>query len=141
MKDASVVDEVPARQVVRCVDNYIVFPDYFHSVARVKPDRMRDHSDLGIEEAQLFFGGVDFSPSQIGFREDELPLKVRHLNEIGVDDPDTADPSGRQIDSGWNSKAPESHYQHGGALESPLPLGSHLGEDEVSAVSLRLTSR
>ena len=51
LKDASVVDEVPARQVIRRVDNYIIFSDYFHSVARVKPDRVRGHSDLRIEEA------------------------------------------------------------------------------------------
>ncbi len=82
LKDASVVDEIPARQIVRRVDNNIVFSDHIHGVARVKPDRVRDHSDLRIDE----------------------------------------------------------HYQHRGALESPLPLGSHLGEDEVSAVALRLTS-
>jgi len=67
-------------------------------------------------------------------------MKVRHLNKVEVDDPDTAYPSGREIDSGWDSKAPEPHHQHGGALEFLLPLGSHLAEDEVSAVALRLTS-
>ena len=140
LKDASVVDEIPARQIVRRVDNNIVFSDHIHGVARVKPDRVRDHSDLRIDEAQLLYGRIDFSLSQIGFREDELSLKVRHLNMVGVGDPDLAYSSGGEIDSGWNSKAPESHYQHGGALESPLPLGSHLGEDEVSTVALHFIS-
>ena len=140
LKDASVVDEVTARKVVRRVDNYVVFSDYFHSVARVKPDRVWDDSDLRVDESKLFFGGVDFSLSYVCVREDELPLKIRHLNEIGVDDPDTAHSSGREIDNRRNSKPPESHYQHGGTLELPLPLGSHLGKDEVSSVALRFAS-
>jgi hypothetical protein len=140
LKDASVVDEVPARKVIRRVNNHIVLSDYFHSVARVKPDRVRDNSDLGIDEAKFLFGGIDFSPSQVLFREKELPLKVRHLNQIRVSDPDPAYSSGREIDGGRNSKAPKTHYQHRGALESPLPLRSYLWEDEVSAVTLRLTS-
>ena len=122
------------------VDNCIIFADYFHGVARVKSDRVRDHSDLGIYEAKLLFGGVDFYLAQVGFREDELPLKVRHLNEVGVGDPDSAYSSRGEIDSGWNSKAPEPYYKRGGALESPLPLGSHLGEDEVSTVALHFIS-
>ena len=67
-------------------------------------------------------------------------MKVRHLNTVGVGDPDPADSSRSEIHSGRNSKAPEPHYKHGGALEHLLPLGSHLGEDEVSAVALCLTS-
>ena len=122
------------------VDNCIIFADYFHGVARVKSDRVRDHSDLGIYEAKLLFGGVDFSSSEVGVREDELPLKVRQLNRIGVDDPNSAHSSGRDINSGGNSKTPESNYQYGRALESQLPFGSHLGEDEVSAVSLHFVS-
>jgi hypothetical protein len=101
---------------------------------------VRGDSDLRVDEAKLLFGGVDFSPAHIGFREDELSLKVRQLNEVRVGDPDPAYTSGREIDSGWNSKAPETHYQHGGALELPLPLKSHFGKDEVSAVALRLVS-
>ena len=140
MKDASVVDEVPTRQIVRRVNDDIVFPHYFHSIARVKPDWVSGDSDLRIDEAKLLLGRVDFSPSQVWLREHELSLKVRHLNEVRVSDPDPAYSGGREIDCGWNSKAPESHDQYRGALESTLPLGSHLREDEMSAVSLRFTS-
>src|SRR5256885_13161010 len=124
------------------VDNCIIFADYFHGVARVKSDRVRDHSDLGIDEAKLLFGGVDFSSSKVCVREDELPLKVRHLNQVRVDDPDPAYSRKGEIDRGWNSKTPESHHRHhhGGVLESPLPLGSDFGEDEVSAVALHFVS-
>ena len=109
LKDTRVVDEITARKIVRRVNNHIVFPDYFHSVARVKPDRVRDHADLRIDEAKLLFGSVGFSLSQIRFREDELPLKVRQLDQIGVGDPDPAYTSGHEIDSGWDSEASEAY--------------------------------
>lgn len=51
-----------------------------------------------------------------------------------------ADPSGHKIDCGRNSKAPKPHHQYGGAFEPPLTIGSHLGKDEMSTVTLRFLS-
>jgi hypothetical protein len=71
---------------------------------------VRGHSYVRVDEIELLLGRVDFSPSKIRCREDELPLKVRHLNQVRVGDPDPAYPGGREIDSGRNPNAPESHY-------------------------------
>ena len=110
LKNTSVVDEIPARNVVSRVQHNIVFSDHIHRIRRIKPDFVTDDSYVWINLGQLLLCDIDLHPSNICLQEQELPLKVGKINPIGVYNSDSADSSRGKIDGGWNSESTEPNY-------------------------------
>ena len=68
----------------------------------------------------------------------DLPLQVALVDHVGVDDPERADPGGRQVVGGGRSQAAGPDDEHFGIEQLQLPLLPHLGNQHVPAVALLL---
>jgi hypothetical protein len=69
---------------------------------------------------------------------EDLSVEVPELDPIVVHDPERPDARRSQIE-GRRTPEPTGAYQEdSGALQSPLSLGTHLGEDEMPRVANEL---
>jgi hypothetical protein len=69
---------------------------------------------------------------------DDLPLQIRALDDVVVDDPQSADPGRREVLDRRRPQTARADDQRR-PLEQPLlPLGTDLVHDDVSRVAIEL---
>src|SRR5205807_10442078 len=69
---------------------------------------------------------------------DHLPLQIADVDDVEVDQPDSADPGGGQIEGGGGAEATGADEEHPGVEELALSLLADLGDQQMAAVPLFL---
>ncbi len=69
---------------------------------------------------------------------DHLALQVRGVDDVVVDEPDLADPGGRQVQPGRRPEAARAEQEHLRVEHLHLPLEADLGNEDVARVALLL---
>ena len=130
-----VVHEVAGGEVVGSVDDHVpaVGEDAL-DVLGAESLLVGDHLDVGIESLDRLPRGVDLRLPEALRRVDDLPLEVRLVDDVGVDDPDAADPGRGQVERGRRAESAGADQQHLRVEELELPFLADLRDEEVTAV-------
>src|SRR6202035_1443156 len=130
-KDAGVVDEVAGGKVVGAVDDDVVGGEELHGVAGVQARVVRHQLDQRVDLVEAGERGVELRPADVRAAVEHLAMEIRLVDDVELDEPEGADPRRRQVETDRRAQAAAADHQHAGGLQPPLPLGAHLGHDEV----------
>ena len=72
---------------------------------------------------------------------DDLPLEVRHVDGVEVDQPDGADTGRRQVEGDRGAEPAGADDEDFGRLEPPLPVEADFGHDDVAGIAGELGLR
>ncbi len=131
-----VVHQVPGLEVVGAVENYAEAADEFFDVAAVSVGDDAFDFDIGIDALELPFGGHGLGKifRRVRLIEEHLPLEVRRLDVVPVDNPQSADARARQgIGLGGPERAASDDHNLR-AQELSLPLGSDGLKEDLAGV-------
>ena len=105
--DRRVVHEVARREVVGAVDDDVpaVVEDPV-DVLRGEPLAVGDDVDVGVQALDRALRGVDLRRAERVERVRDLPLQVRLVDDVGVDDPERADAGRREVERGGEPRPP-----------------------------------
>ena len=87
-KEAGIVDQEFGREVVDAVDDDIVFAENLERISRGQTLLVGLHDDVGIQRRDLFLPGDDLRTADIGRVVQDLPLQIRQVHHIAVDQTD-----------------------------------------------------
>jgi len=118
-----VVDNVSSPEVVRAVDDEVVAGEQVADVPLVEPRLVRLHVDVGIEPVDVPRRRLDLRLAHVGVAVDHLPLEVRALDHVAVDDPDCADARGREVLDDRRAEPAGADHERASVEEALLPPG------------------
>ena len=96
---------------------------------------MRRQFDVRVHLVQAFDRGVELGTADIRVAVQQLPVQVRFVDDVEVDQAEAADARRGQIHADRRAEPAGADHQHLGLLEFQLPLGTDLRHDEVAAVA------
>ncbi len=137
-----VVDEVPGREVVRAVQDHVpaVGEDPL-DVLRVEPLLERHDRDVRVERLDRPLRRVDLRLAEALGRVDDLPLEVRVVDDVGVDDPERPDARRCEVERRGRAEAAGADEEDA-RLEQPLlAFLADLGDQQVARVARPLRRR
>jgi hypothetical protein len=70
-----------------------------------------------------------------------LPLEVRLVHDIKIDDTDPADPCGCEVERQGRTEAPRPHQQDTCGFQFHLPFEAHFRQYEMAAIPPDLFAR
>ena len=140
--DAGVVEDVSRRKVVRRPGDDVVGGE---DLARVReaPARAACVTTLtfGFRSLEPLRGRFQLRPAEVLRPVEDLPLEVRLLHDVEVDEAERPDPRRREIEGERRAEASGADAEDARPLEPLLPRLSDLGEDEVARVPPPLAVR
>ena len=138
---AGVVYQVAGWKVVTAVHDQVVVLEDLDDVLAGQPRLIRDHFDIRVQVLERLLRRIDLRlPDPLAVVQD-LPLQVALVDHVGVDDPERADPGGRQVVGGGRSQAAGPDDEHFGIEQLQLPLLPHLGNQHVRFCCAGVRSR
>ena len=109
--------------------------------SEVEPRLVRDHLHVGIELGDRDLRRLDLRHADpIGGVQD-LPLQVRRIDRVVVDEADRPDAGGGQVEPGRRAEATGAQAQHLRPQQLGLPFFADLGQHRVARVAQRLLRR
>src|SRR4030095_14735289 len=95
--------------------------------------------DLGlrIDVVQAILCRLQFASTDVLSSVKNLPLKIRKIDIVEIDNPDRSDAGGCEVKRGRGSESSGADAQHARSFESILPLGCDLGHNEMTRVALQ----
>src|ERR1700742_2481543 len=97
---------------------------------------MRLERHLGIEIAEARGGAVELRPSDVVRAVEDLPVQIRGLDFVEVDEADPADAGGGEIERRGAAEPTGADDEHGAAPKLLLPFLSELREDLLTRVAI-----
>ena len=90
---------------------------------------------FGVHRAEAIARGMQFRAADVRCAVQHLALKVAEVHDIEVNEPDTTDAGGGQIQSQGRTKAARADQENARAFQPLLALQRHLRHDQVPAVT------
>ena len=84
--------------------------------------------DRGVQPAQVTHRGVRLRIPHVALTVQELTLKVRHLDHVGVADADRADARRRQVQEDGGAEAARAHHEHARGCQARLAGLTNAGD-------------
>ena len=136
-----VVDQVARREVVRAVDDDVVVLDDVEDVRRLEPRLVPDHLHVRVQLGDRDARRIDLGhPHPIG-RVQDLPLQVRRVDDVVVDEPDRTDAGRRQVEPRRRAQPARAEAQHLRLQQLRLPRLTDLGQHGVARIAQALVRR
>src|SRR3989338_5912252 len=88
---ASVIDQVPGREIIGAVGNDVVISEQVESIRRRECCLVSNNLDMRVDAAQPVARGVELRTSDIGGGVDDLALQVGEIDNIEIHDAELAD--------------------------------------------------
>ena len=134
MRDARAVDRMPRREVVGAVEH-----DARARHVRVEPcivDTLRDrvHGHLGVQLRERVAPRFDLVAADRRRHVQDLPLQVREVDRIGVDERDRADARCREVHRGGRAARRRRSHAH----RALLRLDADFVDEDVTGVAKEL---
>src|SRR5215204_2845053 len=104
-KDAGVVHQVPGREVVRAVDDHIIFLEDLQRVLAGERLLVDPDLDVGVYVLDLLVGTLDLGTTHVRGAMNDLALQIGLVDHVEVNDPDGPDPGRSQVQG---ERTPES---------------------------------
>lgn len=96
---------------------------------------MRGDVDLGIQIEDALARGIELLAPDVGRAVEDLPVQIREIDAIEVDEPDPADPRRREIGRNGAAEASGADDERGAGAESALAFGADLGKGDLAGVA------
>jgi hypothetical protein len=130
---------VPGGEVVAAVDHYVGARDERLERAQIHALRHRRHADLRVDGGDALAGGLDLGASDRGGVEQHLPLQVREIDVVGVDQGQVSDAGGGEELRDRIAQPADAHHERVRRAEALLGVHAELLEEDVAAVAQELT--
>ena len=98
-------------------------------------------ADLGIERLDSVLRGIELRPADVGRAVDDLTLQVAEVDNVEVDDAESADTRRGEIERRRRPEAAGADQEHARRLQPALPFLPDFRQQEVPAVALPLFRR
>src|SRR5579862_274733 len=138
---AGVVREVPGLEVVRSVDDHVVFLEDREGVSRVEGDLVGLDVHEGVQGRKVAPGALDLGLPDPGGVVEDLALQVALVDDVEVEEPEAPDPRGGEVERRGRPEATGSDQEDAPRLDLLLTLDRHLRHDEVTRIALDLRAR
>src|SRR6201996_6448850 len=135
---AGVVDQVTGGEVVGPVHDQVVRTENVERVVGVQPLLVQHDLDVRVHLKNASAGRFGLGTADVGDAVDDLPLQVRLVHHVEVDDAERADAGRGQVQQRGRAETAGPDHQHLGVLQPLLPGHAHVGDDEVPRVALHL---
>ena len=99
---------------------------------------MADDLDRRIDGSQMLHGRLDLRTTDVGVREQDLPLEVARVHAVEIDDAERADPGRGEIQGDRRAEPSRPDDEHLAVQELALPRPADVRQDDVPRVPLDL---
>ena len=137
-QDAGVVHQVTGDEVVGAIHHQVMIPHEAEGVAGIEALAADRDGELWVQVEQPIAGRLGLRAPDVLRAVEHLPLEIRHVDPVRVDDREMADPRRSEVERRRGAEAARSHEQDSRALDPSLALQPHLGKHEVAAVPAEL---
>ena len=96
---------------------------------------MLDDVHEGVDLFDRVFGAVQLLASDIGLAVHDLPLEVRLVHDVVVDEPVRPDPGGREVHRNRRAEPACADAEHLRILHASLPVHRDVGDDQMPGVA------
>src|SRR6267154_2375575 len=137
--NSKIIEQKARFEIVSAVQQQLESLQQFLYVSRNQISDYPFNFYLRIQQLQLAFRGHGLCQGFTGivFIKKSLPLQVRRLDKISVNDPQPSDSStGKQL-RGRSSDCAATHNDGTRAQKFSLPLFTHVGEENLARVSFK----
>ena len=135
---AGVPQEVAGGEVVRPVDHHVPAAQHLRGVGAGQAQREGEDLDIGVERGEGLAGRVGLGAPDVGGAVEDLPLEVRDLDRIRVDDPQPPHTGGRQVEGGRRAEPPGADDEDAGRPDPLLTGRADLRDEDVTVVTASL---
>src|SRR5881409_441254 len=134
-EDCRVVHEVPGREVVRPIDDDVVVFQDLKRIVRGQVRLVSLHVDVRVDLGDPFFRNLDLLAADVLRPVQHLALQVRLVDDVEVDDPETAHAGGAEVLRERHAEPTGADDQGGRLFELQLPRHADFGQDEVPGIA------
>src|SRR5690242_20604015 len=137
-QNASVVDQVASREIVRAIHDDVVV---LEELKRVRAGQLRfDGFDLNvrIEIRKARARSLAFGLAHVAGAKSDLALKIGEIHNVEVNQAQLAHAGGGKIQAEWCAESAGSNKQHLGVFQLELPLHANFRHDEMAAITKNL---
>ena len=132
---ARVVREVARREIVRAIHDDVVLPDDLERVLAAQAHVVAHDFHVRIDLVDRLLGRLGFRAAHIARAVNDLPLKVREIHRVEIDEADFANARRREIHRNRRTQPARTDAQHARRADFFLPGHAHFREDEVARVA------
>ncbi|TKS58784.1 MAG: hypothetical protein EWM73_03412 [Nitrospira sp.] len=137
-EEAGVIHEKPRGKVVRSVQHDVERVYQRKNIVAVDILVIGLNRDLRVDRRQGFATRLYFWHADRGCGVKDLPLQVREIDDITIDQTDGADTGGSKIESGRRAKPTGADEQDFRLTQLHLALAAYVAEYNLTAVPLNL---
>ena len=128
---AGVVDQIARREVVGAVDDVVVLPDDLHRVLGRQRRFVRHDFDVRVVGVDRLLRRYDLRLPDVVVLVEDLPLQVRDIDRVEVDDADLSDAGERQIHGDRRTETARTDDQRARFHDLALTARPHLRHDDM----------
>ena len=136
-QDAHVIAEIAGGKIVRAVDNDIKRRRQFHGDFTVEQLVVNLDFDFGIDVRKACFCRDDLLFPYVRGAVQQLPLKIRSIDDIRIDDSQLADTGRSQIHGDGRAETAGTDAKDTGCFELELSILPELWDRQVAGVALK----
>ena len=137
-KETGVIHQESGAEVIGPVQHQVVIRQQGHNIFGADMLLIRLHADVGIQCLQKPTAGFDLGNSHVGRGVEDLPLQVRKIDHVAVNQSDRADTRRAQVQGDRGTQASGANHKDLGPAQFLLPLAANLLEDDLPAVPFDL---
>ena len=132
---AGVRQKEPRRKIVGAIEHEVEPANDRPGVSGRQPFRQRLDRAVGSQGTHRFDGPFDLGPADVGRAVDHLPIQVRQFHLLVVQDAQSPDAHGREVQDRRRPEAARPDHQRARPEEPALSLGPDAGKREVPLVA------
>ena len=136
--NTNIVRKITRREIIRAVDDDVVTRDQILRVLAREPAIVQFDVDMRVRVAQTIVGGFQFAATNVFRAVQNLPVQVRKIDLVRIDQSDRADSGRRQIKRGGGTESAGANAQNARRFQSALSLDADLRENEMARVTREL---
>src|SRR3989475_10876816 len=130
------VEQESSLEIVRSVDDDVHVVQDVPDRRRVDVLRERLDLDLRVHGPEALRGGIRLRPVHVRFGVERLPLEIRELDDVSIDQPEVPDPRPGQQVGGDAPQGAQPNHDGSCPGELSLALDTNLGKDLLSTISI-----
>ena len=134
-KNTDVIGQISRRKIIRAVHDHIVLRDKLECVLTGETALVQFDVDLRIDVPQAVPRRFQFGAANILCSVENLPLQIRKIDIVEIDDANRANAGRRKIQCSRRSQTTRADAQNTRRFQAPLPRGRNLGHDQMARIT------
>src|SRR5262249_416418 len=134
-QDRGVVDEITGWKIVGPVDDHIEFAKQLKCILAGQLGFERFDRCLRVNVLNSIRRRGNLCPANVFCSVNYLPLKIRFIDDVEIDQPERTDAGRRQIKPERRAETSGADHQNAGRLKLSLPFEANLGKYQMARVT------